>query len=1186
MSRRHRLLPLAFLTLTLGLAACAESPDELARYGALHQERGDHVQAIETYTELLELRPGDVDSRIERGRAYKATRQWTKARRDFEQAIVERPDDVDLRFLLVETYEGKGELDEALTQLDALDEAAPVRSSRFRGRLLRERGLAQVRALLKEVDERVPEDRDEFWRAMTRLDFDRAQAYLAQERHGGALDGLANQVTAAAEDLGRARGSFQMAARGTGDEALHAVCDLATLDFLDAGPDRAAARLEMLLESELPTDVEIKARGLLAEAYEVQGDPDAAARHMSAAVDLDPDDLDLRFSRGILLLKQGKLAEAQPDVDLIAADEFRGTQTALLEGMLRLQQGDAHGAVAEFQFVAANAGGSPLSHLWHGLALASSGRQNAPALSAFARALELDPRFYMAHLARAGSAMDEGWWDVAVEHGRRCVQLEPDRPSGWLALGEALIRRGANAEEASQRETDFDMGAEALGRAFELDPTGFSGQEAIAMRSVVTGRLSEGIDRLREALGDKQQPDLLVGLARMLFVDQSDAEALECLRAAVGADATHARATRMLAEALMVRDDTTGAEQVLRTHVQATPDSAEAALMLARFLARHGRLDEAGSVLDAAAQRVPDSRELHVGRYEFAWATGDVAASLAAARDGLKAAPAVRAFHQAGPLAAALGELELAAQLLHESTARFPTDAALRAAQALVAARTGEAESARVAARKAVEHAPQSMQTLAAVGVAVAELGDLETARALILDARSLAPVAREVAGRHLELAADPAVAKRLADIHMLSLAAGPVAPANGTSRLEDALVDVLAGPGAGDVILLDLLADTQLARNAGDEAVRNYRLLLEVEPRLHTAQEKIARVLAADGRRDEALVEIEHLIEAGHGGARLHAFAGALLDDAGQVERAREHYLRSVRLDAGDPEILVRLGHVHERAGAAEDAVDVYERALTLDPSHPVANARLGELIATTEPDRAERITRRAVSLAPRTAYARCALGMVLSRMDRMPEAVVEFRKATEVAPGDPRSWALLGSALVAESRVDEANTALLRAVELDPSRTDSHYLLGTLAEREGHMDAAVAAYRRALTTSPDHWPSLNNLAWRLTESKGDLAEAVELAERAVRLSERSPVALDTLGWAQLALGRKSEAVRSLRAAVSGAPGDPAIRWRLVQALHANGDLADCRAELARVLASPDFADVEAARAFERNLE
>lgn len=1182
---RRLLLATSLVALAFG-AACTESPDELARYGALHAERGDHVQAITTYTELLELRPEDVDARVERGKAYQATKQWTKARQDFEQAIVARPDDVELRFLLVETHEGRGAWDEALSQLDALDTAAPVRAARHRGSLLRERGVEEIRALLKEVDERVPEDRDEFWRAMTTLDFERAAAYLRQERHGDDLVDLVPRLETAAQDMSRARECFALAASGTGEEALAAVCDLAALDFFDGGTARAAARLEALLEQRLPQDVEIKARGLLAESYELQGDPEAAARHMSAAVELDPEDLDLRFSRAILLLKQGELEAAREDVELIAEDEFRGTQTAMLRGMLRLQEGDAHGAVAEFQFVAANAGGSPLSHLWHGLALASTGSQNAPALSAFARALELDPRFYMGHLARATSALEEGWWDVAVEHARRCVQLEPDRPSGWLALGESLIRRGANTEDTTQREVDFESGAEALGRAFELDPTGFSGQEAIAMRSVVTGKLTEGIKRLRDALGEGEHPDLLVGLARMLLVDQRDQEALDCLRAAVRSTPTHSRATQLLAESLMVRDRLQEAEEVLRKHVAASPDDAGGALMLARFLARHGRLDDAKSVLSAAAERTPGSRELHVGRYEFAWATGDVQGSLDAALDGLRVAPSVRAFHQAGALQAVLGDLESAAATLAESTSRFPGDGPLRAAQALVAARTGDAETARIAARKVVECAPRDTLLLAAGAVAVAQAGDLTTAGAIVMDARSQAAVAREIAARHVELASDATTAELLSDVHLLSLASGPVAPATGKSKLEVALESALAGPAAGDVLLLDLLADTQLARDAGDEAVANYRLLLELEPRLHTAQEKIARVLAAQGKRAEALTEVERLIAAGHGGARLHAFAGALLDEQGRPEEAHEHYARSVQLDAGDPDILVRLGHTQERIGDATKAIDSYERALALNPSHPVGNARLGELLVPHQPDRAERLARRAVSLAPRTAYARSALGMVLTGMGRMQEAIVEFEKATEIAPRDARSWHLLGSARLGEGRAAEAETALLRAVELDPNRQEAHYLLGTTDDALGNTSAAIAHYRDALRADPSHWPSMNNLAWRLAEDGLDLEEAHTLASRAVELSGRHPVALDTLGWVELKLDRESEAVRTLRAAVAGDGDDPAIRWRLVQALHAAGRKTECRAELEQVLAHPEFAEREAARRLERNLD
>jgi Flp pilus assembly protein TadD len=63
----------------------------------------------------------------------------------------------------------------------------------------------------------------------------------------------------------------------------------------------------------------------------------------------------------------------------------------------------------------------------------------------------------------------------------------------------------------------------------------------------------------------------------------------------------------------------------------------------------------------------------------------------------------------------------------------------------------------------------------------------------------------------------------------------------------------------------------------------------------------------------------------------------------------------------------------------------------------------------------------------------------------------------------------------------------------------------LGLVRERQGRVADAELAYRKAISLNPRQAVALNNLAMILTVRKGDLDEALALAQRAVEISPNS---------------------------------------------------------------------------------
>ncbi len=104
------------------------------------------------------------------------------------------------------------------------------------------------------------------------------------------------------------------------------------------------------------------------------------------------------------------------------------------------------------------------------------------------------------------------------------------------------------------------------------------------------------------------------------------------------------------------------------------------------------------------------------------------------------------------------------------------------------------------------------------------------------------------------------------------------------------------------------------------------------------------------------------------------------------------------------------------------------------------------------------------------------------------------------------------------------------------------------------------MAAFRNALARDPGSTATITALALTLTLT-GEAAEALELAERALRNTPDAEQAWHAAGRAHLKLGHPMEAEAAMRRAVAIRPENVGLRLDHVRTLAAAGRLADARA-------------------------
>ena len=178
--------------------------------------------------------------------------------------------------------------------------------------------------------------------------------------------------------------------------------------------------------------------------------------------------------------------------------------------------------------------------------------------------------------------------------------------------------------------------------------------------------------------------------------------------------------------------------------------------------------------------------------------------------------------------------------------------------------------------------------------------------------------------------------------------------------------------------------------------------------------------------------------------------------------------------------------------------------------------------------------------------------------------ESLIPDLKAPEAA-GD--LFLRIGETYRRKGDLPRAVTALRRSAELRPGGEVTLTLLGQVFDAMGRKADAAAKYREVLELNPNSGVAMNNLAYFLSETGGDLDDALKLAQHALQLLPDLPEVSDTLGWIYLKKNQAARAVEIFSGLAEKHPTDVSYHYRLGMALAQTGDSFAASAELRAAL-------------------
>lgn len=275
-----------------------------------------------------------------------------------------------------------------------------------------------------------------------------------------------------------------------------------------------------------------------------------------------------------------------------------------------------------------------------------------------------------------------------------------------------------------------------------------------------------------------------------------------------------------------------------------------------------------------------------------------------------------------------------------------------------------------------------------------------------------------------------------------------------------------------------------------------------------------LARVLAATGRKPEAIAELGIAVEHAATGREARLTLARLANELGQPGLAAKHARVLTERDARDSEAWSALGMAEFGLRKKREATRALRRAVEINPSY---------------------------------GAARYNLASVLADQERSEEALQEAAAALK-AGAKPRGVSLVKTrALIQLDRFEEAERQLLELLHADANDVEAHGILLQLRQLRGDDDPL--GMLRAASRVPAA-PARLRLAFAdAARRSGLMAEAESSLRELMGAFGPEPTLLSSLATVLQESGRTSEAFDAARAAIARLPEDPLVAENFVVA-------------------------------------
>jgi len=398
--------------------------------------------------------------------------------------------------------------------------------------------------------------------------------------------------------------------------------------------------------------------------------------------------------------------------------------------------------------------------------------------------------------------------------------------------------------------------------------------------------------------------------------------------------------------------------------------------------------------------------------------------------------------------------------------------------------------------------------------------------------------------------------------------------------------------------------ADLLLRAQRLDEAIGLYRRLEKTIGRNPALTQRITNVQIWQGDTLGALAEIDGLIAALPRSVEALQLGASAASQFGYPEKALGYIDRAKALDPANGTTYYYAANVYKALGRTDDYDAAIRGAITGDDIERDAKIELLRYYIGEELDKEggngkiDPLFESLVGQYTHDYQIRVIYMSYLASQKRWAEAAEQMEQAVAVSPEDPDDYIMLARLYGSAENIDGLLGATESGLARHPGNIDLYRLQSAAYTRKKDYAAATRTLRRALTVdsisdtgrselycdiadimqkgatdsteiaanyekalelNPGNDLAMNNYAYWLSTSGGDLIRAKELIGKAVVFEPGSAIYYDTYAWICFKLGELEDAKRYIDMAIlfdkSEQEGDPSSMAEMLQ--HA-GDIYD----------------------------
>ena len=310
-------------------------------------------------------------------------------------------------------------------------------------------------------------------------------------------------------------------------------------------------------------------------------------------------------------------------------------------------------------------------------------------------------------------------------------------------------------------------------------------------------------------------------------------------------------------------------------------------------------------------------------------------------------------------------------------------------------------------------------------------------------------------------------------------------------------------------------------------------------------------------------------------------------------IEGARKDFEAAKSIAVKDPLVHNSLALVSLADQKTQDAISSFENALSVDATNFDALNGLIQLYArNNELPKAHARIDQALNAYPNMASLHYLKAQAYGYEQNVQNVEAELNKALEIDSNYLPAYSALAALYIRAKQEDRAIAQYQKIISLRPENATPYTLIGILEDQRKNFDAAADNYRKALEKDPNAVIAANNLAWLYAVTgKGNLDDAIRLAQGAVQKNPNMAGFVDTLGWVYYKKSLHTAAVEQLRKAVAlneaqaraaNTAPSAAYHYHLGMALVGKGDKAEGRREIEasiRMAEKAPFSELEDAK-------